>query len=257
MAIADTTGANFDIARVASRTFGLIGRNLVPFGVLSLIFAGVPNILIMLVQPSLLQGDPSKFGGVILGVTLISGLASLVLSAALTRASVDDLSGKGANIGAALGTGASVLLPMIGLGLLMGIAIVFGLILLFVPGVYLFLMWIAAAPALVVERVGITKAMERSAFLTQNHRWAILGLIVLYIIVVVVFELVIAALIPGAMGSMVAPTGEGPSILVIALLTLVQVVTSMVGTVGIASIYFELRQIKEGVGVTELANVFA
>jgi hypothetical protein len=34
------------------------------------------------------------------------------------------------------------------------------------------------------------------------------------------------------------------------------VFTSIIGAVGAASIYFELRQIKEGVGVTELANVF-
>ena len=40
-------------------------------------------------------------------------------------------------------------------------------------------------------------------------------------------------------------------------MTLVGVVLSVVGTVGAAAIYFELRQIKEGVGVTELAQVFS
>jgi hypothetical protein len=37
---------------------------------------------------------------------------------------------------------------------------------------------------------------------------------------------------------------------------LVDSVVAIVSTVGVASIYFELRQIKEGVGVAEIASVF-
>jgi hypothetical protein len=261
MAVTDSA-AQFDFGRVTSRTFGLVGRNFVPFAVLSLIFAGLPAAVVMSVQPAMMAGaaasqDQTSLLLIIYGAVFVSYLAGLVLSAALTRASVDDLSGKPVAIGSALSTGLALILPMLGLGIVMGVAIVFGLILLIVPGIYLALRWAVAAPALVVERPGIFKAMERSAVLTQNHRWAILGLIVLYAIAAFILQMIVMLAIPGGMVAMSGLSGEAPPIIAIVLLTAVSVVTSMVATVGVAAIYFELRQIKEGVDVTELAKVFA
>jgi hypothetical protein len=261
MAITDS-GARFDFGRVTSRTFGLVGRNFVPFAVLSLIFAGLPAAVVMFIQPTMIaqataSQDQTSLLLVIYGAVFVSYLAGLVLAAALTRASVDDLSGKPVAIGSALSTGVALILPMLGLGIVMGVAIVFGLILLIVPGIYLALRWAVAAPALVVERPGIFKAMERSASLTQNHRWAILGLIVLYAIAAFILQMIVMMAIPGGMAVMSGLSGEAPPIIAIVMLTAVSVITSMVATVGVAAIYFELRQIKEGVDVTELAKVFA
>ncbi len=260
MAMADGGGARFDIARVASRTFDLVGRNLVPFGTAAFIFAGLPYFILLMVQPSMLAaGDPSGALPIIVIGALVSFLAGMVLQAALTRASVDDLSGKGVNLGAAIGTGLAILLPMIGLGLLMGLGIGVGLILLIVPGIYLALCWAVAAPVLVVERLGVIASIQRSTALTQNHRWAILGLVILYVVVILVLQAIVGALVPGAGAAMMGlPGGDtGTPIIAIVLLTLVQVITSMIATVGIAAVYFELRQVKDGIGVDQLAQVFA
>jgi hypothetical protein len=258
MSVTESSGARFDFGRVTSRTFGLVGRNFVPFAVLSLIFSGVPAALIMLIQPALIaQQDPTQMLVVIYAAAFVSYLAGLVLTSALTRASVDDLSGRPVAIGAALSTGLALLLPMIALGIVMGVAIVLGLILLIIPGIYLALRWAVAAPVLVVERIGVFKAMERSAALTQNHRWAILGLIVLFIVFVVVLQVIVMLVLPGGATAMMGVSADTPPILAIIVLTAVQIITSMVATVGVAAIYFELRQIKEGVDVSELAKVFA
>lgn len=258
MTVTESSGARFDFGRVASRTFGLIGRNFVPFAVLSLIFSGIPALLVMLIQPTLIaQQDPTMILIVAYGAGFISYLAGLVLTAALTRASVDELSGKTVAIGSALATGVALILPLIGLGLIMGIAIVFGLILLIIPGIYLALRWAVAAPVLVVERPGVFKSMERSAKLTENHRWAILGLVVFYAIIVIVLQAIVLLVVPGGAMALAGLSQDGPPILAIILLTALQVVTSMIATVGVAAIYFELRQIKEGVDVNELAQVFA
>ncbi|MBP6011454.1 MAG: glycerophosphoryl diester phosphodiesterase membrane domain-containing protein [Alphaproteobacteria bacterium] len=252
-------GARFDIGRVTSRTFELIGRNFVPFAILSLIFAGLPYIALMLALPAMSGGDPSSASVIALVGALLSLVAGMVLQGALTRAAVDDLSGKGVNLGAALSTGLAILLPMIGLGLLMGLGIGIGMILLIVPGVYLALCWLVSAPVLVIERLGIMASIQRSTALTQNHRWALLGLIVLYAIIAMVFQAIVGLAVPGGMAAMMGLPGEagGSPIVAILLLTILQVVTSMIATVGIAAVYFELRQVKDGVGVTELANVFA
>ena len=152
MAITDT-GVRFDFGRVTSRIFSLISRNFVPFAVLSLIFAGLPAAVILFMQPGMIAGaaasqDQTSMLLVVYGAVFVSYLAGLVLSAALTRASVDDLSGRPVALGAALATGVSLILPMLGLGIVMGIGIVFGLFLLIVPGVFLALCWAVAAPTM-------------------------------------------------------------------------------------------------------------
>ena len=109
---------------------------------------------------------------------------------------------------------------------------------------------------MVVERLGITASMQRSMALTQNHRWAILGLVVLYIIAYMIVMAIVGAIIGGSMASFAAQAAHPPIALVI-VMTLVGVVASVIGTVGAAAVYFELRQIKEGVGVDEFARVFS
>ena len=257
MTNADGSGAQFDFGRVVSRTFGLIGRNFVPFSILSGIFVGVPTVILMLIQPGLLDQDQGTQSLVTLVAALVSGLAGLVLQGALTRASVDDLSGKGASVGPALSTGLAVMLPMLGLGIVVGVGVVLGMMLLIIPGIYLALRWAVAAPVLVVEKLGIFPSIGRSAVLTQNHRWAILGLVVLYVVMVFVIYIVIGLALPGAAVALYGLSPETPSLILLIILVAIQVLTSMIATVGGAAIYFELRQIKEGVGVTELAQVFA
>jgi hypothetical protein len=258
MAVTESSGARFDFGRVASRTFGLISRNFVPFAVLSLIFSGIPAIIVMLLQPTLLAArDPTTILLVAYGAGIVSYLAGLILMAALTRASIDDLSGRPVAIGSALSTGVSLILPLLGLGILMGLAIVLGLLLLIVPGIYLALRWAVAAPTMVVERPGVFKSMERSAKLTENHRWAILGLFVLYFIVVIVLQTVVFLVVPGGAMALAGLGDGGIPFVAITILTIFQVLIAMVATVGVAAIYFELRQIKEGVDVGELAKVFS
>jgi len=113
------------------------------------------------------------------------------------------------------------------------------------------------SPVLVVEKLGIFPSIGRSAVLTQNHRWAILGLVVLYVVMIFVVYIVVGLALPGAAVALYGLSPETPSLSLLIILVAIQVLTSMVATVGGAAIYFELRQIKEGVGVTELAQVVA
>jgi hypothetical protein len=258
MTVTQTAGAQFDFGRVISRTSGLVGRNFAPFFVLSVIFAGLPYAVIQLIQAPLIYGNPSAAGVVAVAATLVSFLTSLLLQGTLTRASIDDLSGKPVSIGSALSAGIALLLPLFGLGLLVGLGIVGGLILLIVPGVYLALRWSVASPVLVAERTGITAAMGRSAVLTENHRWAIFGLFVVLLIFIMVVSLVIGILVGGGLSAFAGAglQGEAPPILFVIIMTGVQSIISMIATVGVAAVYFELRQIKEGVGVAEIAKIF-
>lgn len=254
MTVTETQGPRFDFGRVTSRIGALVGRNFVPFLVLSLILSGAPYFLYLFI-PLTLGAEPGVAGPASLVAMLVLITGGLVLQAAITRASIDELSGKKISIGAALSSGVAVALPLLGFGLLYGLSIGLGLVLLIVPGLYLATMWAVSGPIIVVERLGVFKAMARSGVLTQNHRWAILGLFVLYVIFAIVAQGLIALAIPGGWATMAGLPGG--SMLAVVALVAFQAISSIVGTVGVAATYFELRQIKEGVDVSELANVFA
>ncbi|NOT40972.1 MAG: hypothetical protein HOP13_10805 [Alphaproteobacteria bacterium] len=258
MAMAGTR-ENFDIGRVIQRTMALVGRNFIPFFVLALVLTGIPSLLLqvaMPADPTAIQQAPGAYMTSIIIGALVSVATGVILQGTLTRAAVDDLSGKGVQLGSAISNAIALILPLIGLGLLVGLGVGVGFIALIVPGIFLLLCWMVASPVMVVERLGVIASMQRSMQLTQGHRWAILGLIVLFIIVYMIVLAVLGAIVGGAMLSDLA-SAAGPPLGFLIVMTLVGVVLSVIGTVGAAAIYFELRQIKEGVGATELAQVFS
>ena len=61
----------------------------------------------------------------------------MVLQVALTRATIGDLTGDRPTFAACLGTGFSLLLPMIGLTILGGLGVGLAMLLLIVPGLML------------------------------------------------------------------------------------------------------------------------
>lgn len=249
--------ARFDFGRVVGQTFGLIGRNFVLFLIMALIFVGAPQFGILYYQALAMQ-DPSQAMLIMLGGTLVNLVATYILQGALTRAAVDDLSGKGVSFGAAIGDGLRYFFPLFVMALLAGIGMMLGFLLLIVPGLILAVRWILAAPIVVIERVGPTNSLGRSAELTEKHRWAIFGLILLYLVFAYAVQIILGvALAAGGGGSamdLLLMEGTG---LVFALITAaVTAVITLVSTVGTAVLYFELRRVKEGVGVAELAAVF-
>ncbi|HEY1629683.1 MAG TPA: hypothetical protein VGF56_00105 [Rhizomicrobium sp.] len=108
-------------------------------------------------------------------------------------------------------------------------------------------------PARVMENAGILQCFRRSAELTKGYRWPIFGLIASYY--------VFAALIYFAMRplSLTLLTGDtrayGLPIYYIATYAIRMVVTTVVSTVT-ASLYFELRAVKEGIGSAAIAQIF-
>jgi len=67
------------------------------------------------------------------------------------------------------------LLALLGLNLISGIGILLGLIILILPGAYLFVRWSAAVPALIAEEADISGALGRSAEAVRGRFWHVLG----------------------------------------------------------------------------------
>jgi hypothetical protein len=68
---------------------------------------------------------------------------------------------------------------LLGLNLLSGIGILLGLVVLIIPGVYLFVRWSAAIPALIAEEAGITESLGLSAEAVEGRFWHVFAAIAL------------------------------------------------------------------------------
>ena len=185
--------ANINVGRVVQRGFSTIGRNFGGFALLSLLLAGLPNLLIMYVM----QGGASAATSVLawsvsmMVLWLVSLFTAYLLQAALVRASIFDLTGRRVDLGGSLRTALGLILPMLGLAIVSGIGMFIGFLFLIVPGIILYVMWSVALPVLVEERRGVMESLSRSAELTSGSRWRIFGLVLLF----AVFYLIVATVV--------------------------------------------------------------
>lgn len=132
------------------------------------------------------------------------------------------------------------------LTLLQAVAIVVGLVLLVVPGLYLMVVWAVATPVMIVERTTIGEALGRSIKLTEGRRWPVLGALVA--VGLVAFLLAVAAMLafdlhlqPDATATKLAGWVVGAA------------VTSVFICVP-AVLYVLLRQEKEGMTAKQVAD---
>lgn len=98
------------------------------------------------------------------------------------------------SVGELMRSVAPVVLPLIGAGILSGLGIVFGLVLLVVPGLYLLTIWAVIAPVIVVERRGVFDAFGRSRQLVRGSGWPVFWTVVVSFLITFVAALVFAAI---------------------------------------------------------------
>jgi hypothetical protein len=104
-----------------------------------------------------------------------------------------------------------------------------------------------------MESKGVFGSMGRSAELTKGRRWSIFGLGLVVIIIVLLVEALVAAIVlPG--GNVIRDLNVPLFQYLVA--PLISVVTTPLAMAGSASLYFELRSTREGIGVEALASVF-
>lgn len=251
----------FDFGRVISRTFNAIKQNAaICFGA-SALLVGVPSMLTAFGGASFMTGaaessSPSVVGGVVaylIGIVLYL-IGAFMLQGMVVKAAVGGFNGKRVTFGEAFGVGVQYFLPLLGLAIVAGIATGFAYILLIVPGVLLSIIWSVSAAALVMEKRGVFESLQRSRDLTRGYRWQVFGLLVIYVI--------LSWIVGGAIAGLGVATGgsftNGSPNLAFNLITqpLVNILSSVVASAGVASLYYELRTAKEGAGADNLAAIF-
>jgi|TARA_R110000822_G_scaffold44116_8_gene118601 hypothetical protein len=238
-----------DISRVLNNTFGVITRHPAIYLGLSFLIIGIPNALLQTAEGNFTTGSngfniSTSYSSQGLSFFVLM-LLSILLQATLIVATLNDLGGKPLSLGECIATALKKLLPLIGLGIVMGLGIGFGLLFLIIPGVILYLMWIVATPVMMAEDRGIIDSLKRSAQLTSGSKRLIFVLLLIFVIITTVFGLLVAFV-----GSLSTP--------LLVLVTLaINTINGALQAAGVASIYVDLRTAREGTDSSALAEIFA
>lgn len=253
--MSEATRERFDIGRLLERLFGTLGRNFPVFFALALILTGLPAVLMGLASLQRQNGFPGAgpSSALFLAGTLIGMVSSFILQAAIVHGAVMDLNGRRPTLADCLTGGLRHFLPVLAISLLLGLAVVFGLLFLIVPGVVMLLIWAVVVPVQVVENRGVFAAFGRSADLTRHNRLSILALGVVWLIVAMVIGAVI-----GGLAVATAAGGAVRGVLVTQLVVspLSNALSAVISSTGIATLYVELRRAKEGAAPEDLAAIF-
>ena len=128
---------------------------------------------------------------------LLGAVVSLVaffwLQAALVKA-VDDVRDGRADLSLAdtFGQARAQLTSVAVAAILAGLGIVFGLILLIVPGLVLLTWWAVIVPVVVLENKSAGESFGRSRELVRGYGWSVFGMIVLVILLLIGFNIVLS-----------------------------------------------------------------
>lgn len=255
----------FEISNVLRSMGSAVGRNFLVFFGLAVLLQGLPTAvlgwfqhgsLVPIMENGAGASDFSQLSKIWL-FGAIGGLLNIIVSnvllVALTQGVVNNLRGLSTSFGDCLSSGLRYFLPAVGIGLSIGLCVMFGLVFFIVPGVILSLGWCVSVPVLVTEGRGVFASIGRSWQLTSGYK----GSIFLLGLILVALSFALNMVGQGIAASFM---GLGFStyylILLVVVAPLLTSIGSIFGAAGAASVYYELRQVKEGVGAESLAAVF-
>ena len=233
--------AAFSAGSVLSRGFSVWTSNLTLFVGVSLV-CYLPMLLVPAPDPA----NPAS--------TLTSSLATMVLamvigplvSGAVIRGVFEQLRGGRSGFADSLRVAFRALWRMFATTFLAGIIVGFFTLLLIVPGIMKFCSYYVAIPVAVVEGSGASVSISRSKALAAGFRWHLFGIILVATLL---------GMAVGACAGVVFRSFSGP--LQTLLVTVIpNAIVGSLGAVFSGVAYYQLRVVKEGIDIEQLAAVF-
>lgn len=239
----------FSAGSALGRGFGIWIKNLPSFLILSIIcYSPLLAYTAVSFSGTLTLDSITTWTWIALALGLI---IQNVAAAAILYGVIQQLRGQHAGIGESLGVGLKRLFPVLGVGIVVGLAVLAGMIALIIPGIIIACMLYVAVPAAVVERPGVGGALKRSQELTSGYKMQIFGIVLILFLIDFVIDYLLkkSFLDPQTLSEMSVKKylwiSLGASIV---HASLTAAVTGVV--------YHDLRVAKEGVATEDLAKVF-
>jgi hypothetical protein len=184
---------------------------------------------------------------------LINALAGKLAQGACFRAVADAYLGDPIDARSSLRYALRRLPALVGVSILGTLLASIGLIFCIVPGVYLWVAFFVAVPALLVEGARPIKALGRSRRLVKGRWWPMFGVALVGYFLVLIVSSVVSGLVLG-----IASIGSHGTVVGFVLATLSTTVGSMLTTPAVAAFatvaYIDLRVRKEGFDLLLLAQ---
>ena len=134
------------------------------------------------------NSPPTHFDISLIAVYTVNFVIEMFLTGSIMFGVIQYLSGSKVTISQCMYAGLSVLFPLIVVSILAGVGIVFGSLLLLVPGLILMVMWSVVGPVTVAERPkDMTAGFRRSRDLTKGARWTIFVGFLCYLFIFAIF----------------------------------------------------------------------
>lgn len=253
-------GAALGVGSIISESFSILFRHFFAVLILSLgptllsiVISGLLNgwnAALGVAEPQVPDGGYFVRAGL---DTIVQLVLSGVTTALMVQMAYDAKLQRPLRLGAYFGPALSAAIPIAVLGFAGGILTVLGLIALIIPGIWIYAVFSMMPAAVVIEKVGFG-GLGRSANLTKDYRWPIVGAIILLVIIAAIIGFV-AMFIVGILLGTTGFTGAGLAIGIL-VLSLVSAIGAALGSISVALIYARLREIKEGATVQDIAAVF-
>jgi hypothetical protein len=271
------------VGEIIDVTFRLYRQNFVPFmklaaiGVVPTQFLSLFVLLSAVPDEDLFTETTDAFGNTVtdvntadlwrflaatFGTALLGFVANLIISAAITKAVAHHyVDGRRPDIGDSLRAALRVFFPLLGMTILYAMGVGLGVLACIAPGVFLYVAWSVASPALIMERCGPAQALSRSLRLVRPRWWPTFGLLILVGLMTAIATQIIStpiSLIAGGDGPFgtVDSSSDLTSIFVGSTLAgiISGLLTAPVGAIVAVVLYVDLRVRHEGFDIEVLAR---
>ena len=220
----EATGGRVDVGRVLGQAIDTYREYAGPLLGAAVVVIGISAIVI---------GVLSASGSAVLALigALISIAATFLYTGYVVRLVQDVRDGRmDQSVGDLFRSAAPYIGRLFLLALVAGIAIVFGLILLVIPGLILITIWAVATPSMVVEDRGVFNSLGRSRELVKGDGWSVFATIIVAFLIVF-----LVSAIGGAIGR-----GIGDDAGYVVVQTILNILTAPVAALVSSIMFFDL-----------------
>ncbi|MEL6689054.1 MAG: hypothetical protein AAFP28_01940 [Pseudomonadota bacterium] len=263
--------APLGVGKIISEAFSILFSNFVKvliLGFLATFLGFIINGLIVGFPAAAGMPDPATLGDpntIVVG-TVVSSIINIVIygfvTAMLIQLAYDAKLGRNGSIGEYISGALPALFPIVVLSIVVSILSGIGALALIIGAFWVYAVFYVFAPAAVIEGTGFG-SLGRSAGLTKEYRWPIVGLFLVMLIIVFIIQLVVG----GIFGAVLLTGGDplaavqngistGSAILFGLVVSLISGLAYGLSGIAVALVYARLREIKEGVAVDQIASVF-
>lgn len=246
MSAEDSIEAEFRVGRVIDDSFRVLGANFLPFFTLCLLL--IAPVYLFIVWSTLSEEIVLLLSPEVYQITIVvaEALLGFIAHAAVVYGTFRQLQGRRAAFGDNVVQGLRKALAVFLVAVVAGLIAMLGFMALVVPGLVVLTIFAVAVPVAVVEGHGVGASLNRSAALTKGCRWRVFGVILVVIVIQAVTDQIVERVLDF----------EGAFNLSLAIAWLLSGASTALQAVLATVTYHELRMVKEGADVDQIASVF-